>query len=334
MPHGRRAVSRRAVLGGAAALTLPLLTGCAHHDEALAAPGPEVAILNGAMAAQQDLIAQYEAALGTHASLAKYVNPALAHHREQLALLRRYYVPGSGKGASAGPSLPSPQTHLVSRQPSRALASLRSAEGKAAVQCTTDAGKAGPGLAQLLASIGASEAAFAGTSGVPKQTLQPAKPSPLSTATLNSLQSALATEHAAIYGYGVLGARLTGSAQELATVYWDGHRARRDSLTTFLTEARQHPVAAAAAYKLPVKVTSSRSAAELAAKLEDDLVSSYVGLAAATDPRLREMGAYSAQEAMGRAVRWRAGAGLATAPASAFPGLPPAALAPKPTPGD
>ncbi|MBO2446703.1 ferritin-like domain-containing protein [Actinomadura barringtoniae] len=156
----------------------------------------------------------------------------------------------------------------------------------------------------------------------------------MSTATLNSLQSALATEHAAIYGYGVLGARLTGSAQELATVYWDGHRARRDSLTTFLTEARQHPVAAAAAYKLPVKVTSSRSAAELAAKLEDDLVSSYVGLAAATDPRLREMGAYSAQEAMGRAVRWRAGAGLATAPASAFPGLPPAALAPKPTPGD
>jgi hypothetical protein len=248
-------------------------------------------------------------------------------------MLRRYYVPGSGKGASAEPSLPSPQTHLVSRQPSRALAALRSAEGKAAAQCTTNAGKASPGLAQLLASIGASEAAFAGSSGVTKQTLQPAKPAPLPGPTLDSLQSALATEHGAVYGYGVLGARLTGSAQQLAQVYWDGHRARRDSLTTFLTEAHARPVAAAAAYKLPVKVTSSRTAAELAAKLEDDLVTAYVGLSAATDPRLREMAAYSAQEAMTRTVRWRASAGLATTPAAAFPGLPTTALAPKPTPG-
>src|SRR5688500_14512415 len=63
--------SRRAVLGGTALIALPALCGCSGDGPARAAPpGPDVAVLTGAIGAEQDLIARYEAARGSHASLA------------------------------------------------------------------------------------------------------------------------------------------------------------------------------------------------------------------------------------------------------------------------
>ncbi|KAB2341913.1 ferritin-like domain-containing protein [Actinomadura rudentiformis] len=150
--------------------------------------------------------------------------------------------------------------------------------------------------------------------------------------TLEALQSALATEHAAVYGYGVVGARLTGGAHEAARTYWNAHRDQRDALMAHLTARQATPAAAAAAYKLPVRVASSRSAAQLAARLEDDLTVAYVGLAGAQDAQLRDQAARAAQEAMARAVRWRTTAGVPASHA-AFPGLPASALSPRPRPG-
>ncbi|QXJ26889.1 DUF4439 domain-containing protein [Actinomadura graeca] len=147
---------------------------------------------------------------------------------------------------------------------------------------------------------------------------------------MRALQAALAAEHAAVYGYGVLGARLRGAQRQTARAVWDAHRAQRDRLTAILSVP---PVAAAPAYRLPGSTASPRAAAQLAAALEESVGSAYVGLAGASSPDLRYLAADGAQNAMARAARWRQAAG-APAPAAAFPGLPSAALPPRPEPGE
>ncbi|MFG1999513.1 ferritin-like domain-containing protein [Spirillospora sp. NPDC048911] len=334
--------SRRTVLGAAAltaVIALPALCGCSGDDPVrAAAPGLDVVVLSGAIAAEQDLIARYEAARAAHTSLAKRIDPAIAHHREHLGVLRRHYVPGSGRQATDAPATStSPSPQRVPDVQAKALASLRTAEIQTAARYAADAGKSAPGLAQLLASIGACAAGHgaSSTSGVAKKPMtQPSTASlpPARGFTLEALQAALASEHAAVYGYGVLGSRLSGGQYEVAQTYWNAHRVQRDSLMALLTARQAKPVAAAAAYRLPVRVTSTRTAAQLATRLEDDLTVAYVGLAGAQDAQLREQAARAAQESMTSAVRWRTTGDLPlTHPA--FPGLPASALSPRPRPG-
>src|SRR5919201_4525565 len=115
--------------------------------------------------------------------------------------------------------------------------------------------------------------------------------------TISALQAALAAEHAAIFGYGVLGAHLSGPQRQNADQIWNAHRARRDRLRTYIETGGGVPVAAAPAYRLPSPVSSPRSAAQLAAKLEDGVTAGYAGLAGATDPSLRRYAALAMQEA-------------------------------------
>ncbi|WP_245667799.1 ferritin-like domain-containing protein [Actinomadura macra] len=311
--------SRRAMLGGAAALALPWLCGCT----AEAAPRRDVAVLSAAIASERDLIATYEAARKADASLAGRIDPVLAHHREHLAVLRRHYVPGSGDRAGEGSSIPAPRAATLPSGGAGILAALRKAEERAALARREDAGRAGPGLSQLLASIGACEAGHAGT-------VRPPTPRDAPKSDVRALQTALAAEHAAVYGYGVLGARLRGTPHQTAKAVWDAHRTQRDRLISILSVP---PVAAAPAYRLPVRVTSARGAAQLAAALEEGVVPAYVGLAGASSPDLRHLAADNAQIAMARAARWRQTAG-APGPSAAFPGLPPTALSPRPEPGE
>jgi hypothetical protein len=140
-----------------------------------------------------------------------------------------------------------------------------------------------------------------------------------------ALQAALAAEHAAVYGYGVAGARLRGDAQESARMLWVAHRAKRDRLADLIMARRAVPVAAAAAYRLPIQVTSPHTAGLLTATMEDRLAAAYLGLVGVDDPRLRALGAQSMQEAITRACRWRG-----SPPRSAFPGLGATALSPLP----
>lgn len=141
--------------------------------------------------------------------------------------------------------------------------------------------------------------------------------------TLAALQGALAAEHVAIFGYGVLGAHLSGAQRTAADQMWSSHRARRDRLRSYVEAAGGAPVAAAPAYHLPAPVTSPRTAARLAALLEDGVTTGYAGLAGAADPGLCRYAALAMQEATVRAVRWRG------TPSGAFPGLSGAALYPK-----
>ncbi|MFC4906420.1 ferritin-like domain-containing protein [Actinomadura gamaensis] len=153
--------------------------------------------------------------------------------------------------------------------------------------------------------------------------------------TVSALQEALKAEHAAVYGYGVLGAKLRGASQDAARSLWDDHRAQRDELISRLAALGVRAEAAAPAYKLPVRPTSGRTAAQLATVLERDVVTAYAGLAGAPDPALRTMAAREMQQAMARSVRWQAsaGTGRVTGPSGAFPGLPDSSLSPAPEPG-
>ena len=133
-------------------------------------------------------------------------------------------------------------------------------------------------------------------------------------AAVGALQAALAAEHAAVYGYGVAGAHLSGARQKAAAQDWRIHEASRDALAAMITALGAQPVAAAAAYRLPFRVSSGRDAVSLAAFLEDRVATAYLGVVALTETRLRMFGARAVESAALRAAGWR-GRTLA------FPGL-------------
>jgi len=129
-----------------------------------------------------------------------------------------------------------------------------------------------------------------------------------------ALQAALDAEHAAVYGYGVAGAHLAGATQKAAARDWAAHEAARDTLAAMIIALGAQPVAAAAAYRLPFRVSSGRDAVSLAAFLEDRVATAYLGVVALTETRLRMFGARAVESAALRAAGWR-GRTLA------FPGL-------------
>jgi hypothetical protein len=129
------------------------------------------------------------------------------------------------------------------------------------------------------------------------------------------LQQALAAEHAAVFGYGVVGAQLRGTARAEARAAYDAHLARRDRLTALLADAGQTPVAAAPAYDLPRRVATADQARALAVELEEGVAVTYADVVAATTATERALAATALQEAAVRAARWRRRS-------VAFPGLP------------
>ncbi|MFJ8077975.1 DUF4439 domain-containing protein [Streptomyces sp. NPDC096176] len=131
---------------------------------------------------------------------------------------------------------------------------------------------------------------------------------------LDAVQAALAAEHAAVYGYGVVGGRVGDDQENEAAAAHAAHRARRDSLERTVRDLGGEPSAAAAAYALPFSVPDAAAAIRLAAVLEDRVAGVYADLVRATDGPLRLDAAGALREAAVRAVRWR-GSGVA------FPGL-------------
>lgn len=136
----------------------------------------------------------------------------------------------------------------------------------------------------------------------------------MSAGALKATQAALAAEHAAVYGYGVVGARVGDGRGGEARSAYDAHRARRDALVRTVRDLGGAPVAAEAAYALPFAVPDAASAARLGAVLEDRVADVYSDLVRAAEGPLRRDAADALREAAVRAVRWR-GSGVP------FPGL-------------
>jgi Domain of unknown function (DUF4439) len=134
-----------------------------------------------------------------------------------------------------------------------------------------------------------------------------------------ALQGALAAENAAIFGYGVAGAYLSGRQQATATAYWNEHRSARDTLAGLLRARGEQPAAAASGYKLPFGVHTATEAVSLAIFLENGVTAAYLGLVGTGDAGLRAFGARAMQDASIRATSWRGST-------VAFPGMPAARL--------
>ena len=158
----RADVRRRSVLAAAAAATVPLAAGCKGVG-ALGtppAPGPDVAVLKAAIRTEQALIARYRAAMAGSPGLAGTLGPLLDQHREHLARLTSMLIEPSSPGATPRAS-PSVSARAGSGSPSATLAGLEADENAAASSQAGRLALAPPALAQLLASIAASEASHA-----------------------------------------------------------------------------------------------------------------------------------------------------------------------------
>ena len=165
--------TRRVAL--AAAVTLPQPeTAASGSVSVLAAPprpAPDVALLRSAIAAEQLLIARYVNVLRgagnpggatsaarreDAADLTAALEPMLAEHRAHLAQLRsRLVVPAN---ASPSPSERAPAAPAALADPGAAAAYLRAGEQAASAAMLDRLPHAPASLAQLFASISASEA--------------------------------------------------------------------------------------------------------------------------------------------------------------------------------
>jgi len=76
-------------------------------------------------------------------------------------------------------------------------------------------------------------------------------------AAITALQSVLAAENAAVYGYGLAGAQLSGGQFSAAQQDWTVHRMACAALSAMITERGAAPGAAAVAYRPPFPVTGA-----------------------------------------------------------------------------
>jgi Domain of unknown function (DUF4439) len=132
----------------------------------------------------------------------------------------------------------------------------------------------------------------------------------------NALAAALDGEHAAIYAYGVIGPKLTGTARAMALQYEAVHRAQRDSMLETMTS----PPTGQAIYSLPFQVTEVHSAIALAVEVEARCAELWRAVVAVAEPAGRSEPLTVLTNAALRAAAFRR-VGGAVPGTVAFPGL-------------
>jgi uncharacterized protein DUF4439 len=138
-----------------------------------------------------------------------------------------------------------------------------------------------------------------------------------------ALQEALAAEHAAVWGFGVVGAAVPSDLRPPVDLARSAHRDVRDRVTALLADRGAEPVAPLAAYALPFQVRTAADAAALADTLESGVATAWAWvLDQAVERSTRELAVGVLSDSEVRAVLWRGQAGQTTV-TSAFPGLPP-----------
>lgn len=135
---------------------------------------------------------------------------------------------------------------------------------------------------------------------------------------VEAAQRVLATEHEALYAYGVAGGVVDPASAEAARARdsYDIHRTRRDRLEDTVRRLGAEPVAAAPGYSLPAPVAGAASSARLAVRVEDRCGASYAELVASSAGPLRRVAIGWLSDAATRGLAWGARP-------TAFPGLAP-----------
>jgi hypothetical protein len=149
-------------------------------------------------------------------------------------------------------------------------------------------------------------------------TVPPEQPAPAPTA---PLADALAAEHAAIFAYGPIGARLAGDLAGVARDADAAHRTRRDALVLALAADGVDPPVAEASYQLPFEVVDADDALRLAVLVEERVSAVWRAALRATGGTARADALDALLDAAVRATRWRLAADAAPATVP-FPGAP------------
>ena len=152
----------------ASAAALPLLLGAAgcRSSDVFTGPDPlagrpplghDVLTLQAVIAAEENMIDLYRLAIGgdSGTTRARTLRSLLAQHQQHLVQLKARLIVPPGASASPSSASPSPRASTVS------ITRLRSAERASAADLVRRLATAPPALAQLLASIAASDATHA-----------------------------------------------------------------------------------------------------------------------------------------------------------------------------
>jgi len=121
-----------------------------------------------------------------------------------------------------------------------------------------------------------------------------------------ALYDAVATEHATIYGYGVVSAHSTPDVNDLVAASMAEHRERREAALAMLAARSVDAPLPAAGYQLPTKVDSPSDAATLAVRMEeDDAVAWRAVVEQSTDEKDRAFAVTALTQAAVTAAKWR-----------------------------
>jgi len=134
---------------------------------------------------------------------------------------------------------------------------------------------------------------------------------------ISRLQQALAAEHAAVYGYQVVAARVDAALRRRCVRAVDAHRAARDALTATIAAEGTAPIAALRGYVVP-DATSPAAVQSFGAAIERRVATVYAEVVASTDGLTRRVGLDGLRAAAVREATW-------TGAAPTLPGLSPVA---------
>ncbi|MUL80394.1 MULTISPECIES: ferritin-like domain-containing protein [unclassified Mycolicibacterium] len=142
------------------------------------------------------------------------------------------------------------------------------------------------------------------TSPGPRSTTSPTRPT---TAADAALFDAVAVEHGAIYGYGLVSAHSTAEDNALVATAMAEHRTRREDAVAMLAARSVTPPLPAAGYQLPAPVTDPTGAANLAIRMEEDTAVAWRAvLEQATSAEDRTFAITALTQTAVSAARWRA----------------------------
>ena len=105
------------------------------------------------------------------------------------------------------------------------------------------------------------------TSPTPSTEPTPSRPD---AADLAALYDAVTTEHATIFGYGIVSAHSTPDDNDLVAEAMRVHRAQREKAIDVLTARSVTPPLPAVGYRIPIAVNDPTDAANLAVRMEND----------------------------------------------------------------
>lgn len=125
-----------------------------------------------------------------------------------------------------------------------------------------------------------------------------------------ALYDAIATEHATIYGYGLVSAHSPPDVNWLVSASFAEHRERREAAIALLEKGEVEkgevePPLPAAGYQVPMRVDDPRDAAKLAVRMERDGAAAWRAVVEqATGTEGRAFGLRALTESAVAAARW------------------------------